>query len=48
MFAAVEKEDKKLGRIRLQVIPDCFGDVLEQSVMDNVSPGTFVISDGWK
>ena len=37
-----------MGRIRLQVIPDCSGNVLGQSVVDNVSPGSFVISDGWK
>jgi transposase-like protein len=48
VVAAVEKEDKKLGRIRLQVVPDCSGDVLEQSVMVNVSPGSNVMTDGWK
>jgi transposase-like protein len=48
VFAAVEKEHKKLGRIRLQVIPNCSGDVLKQTVMDNVNSGSFVVSDGWK
>lgn len=48
VVAAVEKEEKKLGRIRLQVVPDCSGDTLEQMVMTNVRPGSNVITDGWK
>jgi transposase-like protein len=46
--AAVEKRGKKLGRIRLQVIPDCSGDALEQFVATNVDPYSIVITDGWK
>ena len=48
MVAAVEKEGKKLGRIRLQVVPDCSGDVLKQSVITNVNHGSTVVTDGWK
>ncbi len=48
VVAAVEKEDKKLGRIRLQVVPDYSGDVLKQCVTTNVLPGSTIISDGWK
>jgi transposase-like protein len=48
VVAAVEKEEKKLGRIRLQVVPDCSGDVLEHTVLSNVSPDSTVITDGWK
>lgn len=48
VVAAVEKEEKKLGRIRLQVVPDFSGDVLEQTVMANVSAGSTVMTDGWK
>jgi len=48
VVAAVEKEGKQLGRIRLQVVPDYSGDVLEQSVIANVSPGSIVMTDGWK
>jgi transposase-like protein len=48
VVAAVEKEDKKLGRIRLQVVPDCSGNVLEQVVTTNVIPGSTVLTDGWK
>ena len=48
VVAAVEKRGKKLGRIRLQVVPDCSGDILEQFVSTNVAPGSRVITDGWK
>jgi transposase-like protein len=48
VVAAVEKENKKLGRIRLQVVPDYSGDVLEQCVTTNVLPGSTITSDGWK
>ena len=48
VVAAVEKEGKKLGRIRLQVVPDYSGDILEQSVITNVRPGSTVMTDGWK
>lgn len=48
VLAAVEKEGNKFGRIRLQVVPDCSGDVLEQFVCTNVVPGSHVGTDGWK
>ena len=48
MVAAVEKEHKKLGRIRLQVVPDYSGDTLKQVVRTNVSEGSTVMTDGWK
>jgi len=48
VVAAVEKKGKKLGRIRLQVVPDCSGDVLGQFVSTNVDPGSTTITDGWK
>jgi len=48
VLTAVEKQGKKFGRIRLQVVPDCSGDVLEQFVCSNVVPGSRVVSDGWK
>ena len=48
VVAAVEKKGKKLGRIRLQVVPDCSGDVLDQFVSPNVDPGSTTITDGWK
>jgi transposase-like protein/DNA-directed RNA polymerase subunit RPC12/RpoP len=47
VVAAVEKKGKKLGRIRLQVVPDCSANILEQSVKANVTPGSTVKTDGW-
>jgi len=48
VLAAVEKQGRRFGRIRLQVIPDCSGNVLEQFVSSNISPGSTVVTDGWK
>ena len=48
VLAAVEKEGNKFGRIRLQVVPDCSGDVLKQFVHTNVVPGSHLGTDGWK
>jgi len=48
VVAAVEKKGKKLGRIRLQVVPNCTGNVLEQFVSINITPGSTTITDGWK
>ena len=48
VVAAVEKEGRRLGRIRLQVVPDCSANVLEQIVSTNVEPGSTAITDGWK
>ena len=48
VVAAVEKKAKKLGRIRLQVVPDCSGDILEQFISTNVIPESTVVTDGWR
>ena len=48
VLAAVEKKGNRFGRIRLQIVPDCCGDVLEQFVGMNVIPGSCVRTDGWK
>jgi len=48
VVVAVEKEGKKLGRIRMQVVPDYSGDTLKQVVTTNVSDGSTVMTDGWK
>lgn len=48
VLAAVEKDGNRFGRIRLQVVPDCSGDVLEQFLGTNVIPGSRVCTDGWK
>ena len=45
---AVEKIDKRLGRLRLQVIEDCSADQLSPFIHANVEPGSKIITDGWK
>jgi transposase-like protein len=48
VIAAVEKEKRKLGRIRLEVIPDCSSDSILSFIDKYIEPGSTVISDGWK
>ena len=47
VVAAVEKQGRKLGRIRLQHIADCSQNSLVQFVADAVDPECTVITDGW-
>ena len=45
---AVEmRGDKKLGRCRMQVVPDASAETLQAFVMAHVEPGSTVITDGW-
>jgi transposase-like protein len=37
----------KLGRCRMQVVPDASGETLQTFVKDHVEPGSTVITDGW-
>lgn len=39
--------DKKPGRVRLNVIPDASGQSLKEFVLNNVEIGSIVITDGW-
>jgi transposase-like protein/Zn ribbon nucleic-acid-binding protein len=39
--------DKKLGRIRMSVIPDASQDSLRGFIADNVEKGATIITDGW-
>jgi transposase-like protein len=48
VLAAVEKRGRRLGRIRLQVVPDCSSDSLMPFIEHNVKPGSQIITDGWK
>jgi len=48
VLAAVEKQGHQFGRIRLQVIPNFSGDVMEQFASTNIAPGSTVVTDGWK
>jgi transposase-like protein len=45
---AVERQGKKLGRLRMQVIDDCSAAQLLPFVKDNVVAGSNVLTDGWK
>jgi transposase-like protein/Zn ribbon nucleic-acid-binding protein len=46
---AVElREKKKLGRVRLAVIPDASKESLHSFIKNNVEKGSTIISDGWK
>ena len=48
VVAAVEKNDKKIGRIRLKVISDCSAESLLSFIDENIEPGSDVFTDGWK
>lgn len=45
---AVERQGKKLGRLRLQVIDNCSSAQLLPFVKGNVASGSQVLTDGWK
>lgn len=48
VLAAVEKQGRRLGRIRLQVSKDCSSDSLMPFIKQNIEPGSHIITDGWK
>jgi transposase-like protein len=43
----LDADKKKLGRIRMRIIPDSSGDSLIPFISANVKPGATVITDGW-
>ena len=45
---AVERQGKKLGRLRMQVIDNCSSAQLLPFVKANIVPGSHVSTDGWK
>jgi transposase-like protein len=47
-LAAVEKQGRRLGRIRLQVCQDCSSDSLMPFIEQNIESGSHIITDGWK
>lgn len=47
ILIAVEHTKQKLGRIRLNKIPDASGESLIQSIKASVSPGSVIETDGW-
>jgi transposase-like protein len=50
VVAAVERDEKKkrIGRIRLKVIPDCSSMSLNTFVEENVEPGSTIVTDAWR
>lgn len=44
---AVERREKALGRLRLEVIPSASGAVLEDFVTRNIEAGSTIVSDAW-
>ena len=47
VLVMAERKGHKLGRIRLEVIPDCSTDVLCSAIEQNVEGGSEVRTDGW-
>ena len=50
VIAAVERDEKKkrIGRIRLKVIPDCSSMSLNTFIEENVEPGSTIVTDAWR
>jgi len=48
VVAAVEKKGRKIGRIRLKVIPNCSANTLLPFISANIEPSSNVFTDGWK
>jgi transposase-like protein len=48
VVAAVERQGRKIGRIRLQVVGDCSADSLNAFINQNIETGSYVVTDGWK
>ncbi len=44
---AVERREKSLGRLRLEIITDDSSDTLYDFIKRNIEPGSVVISDAW-
>ena len=45
---SAQKNGRKLGRIRLQHVPDASGDSLENAIQNNIEPGSIIQTDGWQ
>ena len=44
----MERQGRKIGRIRLQVVGDCSADSLNAFINQNIETGSYVVTDGWK
>jgi hypothetical protein len=47
VLIVAEKDGRKIGRIRMKLIPDTNGSILVPAIQDLVEPGTRVETDGW-
>jgi hypothetical protein len=47
VLIVIQRDGKKLGRIRLKCIPDASGKSLESAIMETVDSGCLVRTDGW-
>lgn len=48
VLIAAQIDGKKIGRIRLQRIPDASGSSLENAIKNHIEPGSIVQTDGWQ
>jgi transposase-like protein len=48
VLIAAQKEERRIGRIRLRCISDASAESLEAALQDMVSPGAIIQTDGWK
>lgn len=47
VLIAAECRDKRIGRIRLKRIEDASSNSLENAILNMISPGSKIITDGW-
>jgi transposase-like protein/predicted RNA-binding Zn-ribbon protein involved in translation (DUF1610 family) len=45
---AAQIAGKRIGRIRLQSVPDASGDSLNRAIKESIEPSSTVITDGWE
>mgnify|MGYP000356042570 FL=1 len=48
VFIAAQVDGHRIGRIRLQIIPDASADSLKGAITNTIEPGTVVQTDGWR
>lgn len=48
VLIAAQIDGKKIGRIRLQRIPDASGSSLENAIKNHIEPGSIIQTDGWQ
>jgi transposase-like protein len=48
VLIAAQKDERRIGRIRLQCIPDASGSSIETSIESIIVPGTIICTDGWQ